>query len=269
MSEMYVARAAQAIEAGQCDTVVLSYASNQQSAASRRLGGVVEEHTPEAQFETPYHPLWPLSYYALAAQRYLHDHDATRSDLAEVAVAAREWALLNPVAYRHDAGSLSVESVLAAPMIASPLTAADCCLVTDGGGAVVMTSLERARDLTEHPVVVLGYGEATTHASMTADPDLTRTGAQDSAREAFARAGVTVADVDVAQVYDSFTITVLLSLEALGFCGPGEAACVGPLRRAATGRRPAVEHQRRGSVVLPPRPAGRAAAGRGGAPAAR
>ncbi len=226
VSEMYVARAAQAIEAGQCDTVVISYASNQRSAASRRLGGVVEEHTPEAQFETPYHPLWPLSYYALAAQRYLHDHDATRSDLAEVAVAAREWALLNPAAYRRDAGSLSVASVLETPMIASPLSTADCCLVTDGGGAVVLTSLERARDLTDCPIVVLGCGEATTHASMTADPDLTRTGAYDSAAEAFGRAGLTVADVDVTQVYDSFTITVLLSLEALGFCGRGEAAAL-------------------------------------------
>ncbi len=222
--EMYVARAVQAIEAGQCDTVVISYASNQRSAASRRLGGVVEEHTPEAQFETPYHPLWPLSYYALAAQRYLHEHDAARSDLAEVAVAAREWALLNPAAYRFGAGSLSVDDVLAAPMIASPLTGLDSCLVTDGGGALVLTSLERARDLRKDPVVVLGYGEATTHASMTADSDLTRTGAYDSARAAFGRAGLTAADVDVSQIYDSFTITVLLSLEALGFCSRGEAA---------------------------------------------
>ncbi len=222
--EMFVARATQAIDAGQCDTVVISFASNQRSAATRRLGGVVETHTPEAQFETPYQPLWPLAYYAMAAQRYLHDHDATHSDLAEVAVAAREWALLNPVAYRHGAGPLTVEDVLGARPIASPLTGLDCCLVTDGGGAVVLTSLERARDLRPDPIVVLGYGESTTHQSMTADPVITRTGAYDSAKEAFGRAGVSVSDVDVAQIYDSFTITVLLSLEALGYCGPGEAA---------------------------------------------
>ncbi len=224
--EMFVARAAQAIEAGQADTIVISFASNQRSARSRRLGGVIEEHTPEAQFETPYHPLWPLSYYAMAGQRYLHDHRATHADLAEVAVAAREWALLNPVAYRHDAGPLTVDEVLAAAPISTPLTALDCCLVTDGGGAVVLTSLERARDRRADPVVVLGYGESTTHQSMTADPVITRTGAYDSARAAFRRAGLSVRDVDVAQVYDSFTITVLLSLEALGFCAPGEAAAL-------------------------------------------
>ncbi len=224
--EMFVARAVQAIEDGQCDTVVISFASNQRSARSRRLGGVHEAQTPEAQFEQPYHPLWPMSYYAMAAQRYLHDHDASRSDLAEVAVAAREWALLNPLAYRYGAGPLTVEGVLAASMVSSPLTASDACLVTDGGGAVVLTSLERARDLRGDPVVVLGYGEATTHQSMTADPVITRTGAYDSAREAYARAGLTASDVDVAQVYDSFTITVLLSLEALGFCAPGEGAAL-------------------------------------------
>ncbi len=221
--EMYVARAAQAIEAGQCEVVVISYASNQRSARSRKLGGVIEEHTPEAQFEAPHHPLWPLSYYALAAQRYLHEYGATRADLAEVASAARDWALLNPAAFRHGVGPLPVEDVLAAPPISSPLSAADCCLVTDGGGAIVLTSLERARDLAKAPVAVLGYGELTTHQSMTADRDLLRTGAVESGRAAFARAGLTPADVDVAQVYDSFTITVLLTLEALGFCGFGEA----------------------------------------------
>ena len=225
--EMFVARAAQAIEAGQCETVVISFASNQRSARSRSLGGVVETHTPEAQFEAPYGPLYPASYYAMAAGAYLHRFDATREDLAEVAVAAREWALLNPAAFRHDAGPLTVDDVLSAPMISTPLTAADCCLVTDGGGAIVLTSLERARDLPKPPVVVLGYGEATTNTSMTTVDDLTVCeGAASSGEAAFERAGLTVADVDVAQVYDSFTITVLLTLEALGFCGPGEAAAL-------------------------------------------
>ncbi len=222
--EMFVARAAQAIEAGQCSTVVISFASNQRSARSRSLGGVYEPHTPEAQFEAPYGALYPASYYAMAAGAYLHKYGATREQLAEVAVAAREWALLNPVAFRHESGPLSVDDVLGARMLSTPLTTADCCLVTDGGGAVVLTSLERARDLPKPPVVVLGYGEATTHTSMTTVDDITITGAAISGRAAFQRAGLSVADVDVAQVYDSFTITVLLSLEALGFCGLGEAA---------------------------------------------
>jgi acetyl-CoA acetyltransferase len=221
--EMFVARAAQAIRDGQCSVVVISFASNQRSARSRSLGGVYESWTPEAQLEAPYDPLYPASYYAMAARAYLHRHGHDRSALAEVAVAAREWALLNPAAFRHDAGPLTVDDVLASPPVSTPLTVADCCLVTDGGGAVVLTSLERARDLRRTPIEVLGYGESTTHASMTAADDLTVTGAVASGRAAFGRAGLTPADVDVAQLYDSFTITVLLTLEALGFCEPGAA----------------------------------------------
>lgn len=222
--EMYVARAVQAIEAGQCSIVVISYASNQRSARSRSLDGVVDAHTPEAQFETPYGPLYPISLYAMAAQQYLHRYGATRDQLAEVAVAARGWALLNPAAYRYGAGPLTIDDVLSAPMLSTPLTSADCCLVTDGGGAVVLTSLERARDLRRTPVRVLGYGECTTNVSMSGLDDLTVTGAVESGRAAFERAGLMPSDVDVTEVYDSFTITVLLTLEALGFCGRGEAA---------------------------------------------
>lgn len=220
--EMFVARAAQAIEDGQAEVVVISFASNQRSARSRSLAGVVEQHTPEAQFETPYAPLHPLSYYAMAAQQYLHTFRGTREQLAEVAVAARDWALLNPAAFRYGAGPLTVEEVLSSPIVSSPLTVADCCLVTDGGGAVVLTTTERARDLPQPPVIVLGYAERTTNTSMTSQPDLTVTGAAESGAEAFARAGLSPADIDVVEVYDSFTITTALTLEALGFCGRGE-----------------------------------------------
>lgn len=221
--EMFVARAAQAIAAGQCSTVVISFASNQRSARSRKLGGVHEAWIPEAQFEEPYDMLYPLSYYAMAAQSYLHRYGGTREQLAEIAIAAREWALLNPQAFRYGKGSLSVEDVLGSTMISSPLTAADCCLVTDGGGAVVLTSLERARDLRQRPVEVLGYGERTTNTSFTAVTDLAVPGARGAVQDAYARAGITAADVDVAEVYDSFTITAALSVEALGLCAPGEA----------------------------------------------
>ncbi|NPC97691.1 acetyl-CoA acetyltransferase [Nocardioides sp. zg-DK7169] len=221
--EMFVARAAQAIEAGQASVVVISFASNQRSARSRKLGGVHEPWIPEAQFEEPYDMLYPLSYYAMAAQSYLHRYGGTREQLAEVAIAAREWALLNPKAFRHGKGSLSVSDVLGSTMISSPLTAADCCLVTDGGGAIVLTSLERARDLKQAPVQVLGYGERTTNTSFTAVADLSVPGARGAVQDAYARAGITAADVDVAEVYDSFTITAALSVEALGLCGEGEA----------------------------------------------
>ena len=222
--EMFVARAAQAIEAGQASVIVVSFASNQRSAASRSLSGVVEAHTPEAQFETPYGPLSPISHYAMAAAAYLHRYGATREQVAEVAIAAREWALLNPVAYRYAGGRLTVDDVLSSPVVSTPLTKADCCLVTDGGGAVILTSHDRARDLARPPVSVLGYGEVSTYASMAGPEDLTVSGAEPAARRAFAMAGLTPADVDIVEVYDSFTITVLLTLEALGFCGPGEAA---------------------------------------------
>ncbi|PRX16213.1 thiolase C-terminal domain-containing protein [Actinoplanes italicus] len=219
--EMYVARAAQAIAAGQCRTVVISYASDQRSARSRRLHAVYDEGTPEAEHEAPYRPMYPISYYAMVAQRYLHEHGLTRADLAGVAVAARERARRNPAAWTYGLGPLTADEVLAAPMISSPLGRLDCCLVTDGGGAIVMTSLDRARDLPKKPVEVLGYGEALTHTGMATAPDLLRTGAIDSGRRAFERAGLVPADVDVVQLYDSFTISVPLGLEALGFADPG------------------------------------------------
>ncbi|GAA0467674.1 thiolase [Actinoplanes capillaceus] len=224
--EMYVARAAQAIAAGQCGTVVISYASDQRSARRRRLTAVYDEGTPEAEWEAPYQPLHPISYYAMVAQRYLHVHGLNRVDLASVAVAARARAQINPKAWTYGRGPLTVDDVLAAPQISSPLGRLDCCLVTDGGGAIVLTSLERARDLPKRPVEVLGYGEALTHTGMASEPDLLRTGAIDSGRRAFARAGLTPADIDVVQLYDSFTVSVPLGLEALGFAAPGEGLAV-------------------------------------------
>lgn len=224
--EMFVGHAADAIRGGRCDTVLITYGSNQRSARSRRLGGVPDPHTPFAQFEVPYGPLYPMSMYALVAQRHRHDHGTSPEQLAGVAVAAREWALRNPAAFRHGAGPLTVDDVLASPLISSPLHAADCCLVTDGGGALVVTTAERAADLPGRAVRLLGYGESTTHdglAGMCAAPGgLMRTGAAESSAAALAEAGVTLGDVDTAQLYDSFTITVLATLEAIGFCAPGE-----------------------------------------------
>lgn len=221
--QLLVAAAADAIAAGHCEVVLVSYGSNQRSAKSRRLGGVIEAHTPEAQFEAPYGVLMPISLYAMATQRHFHEFGTTPDDLAEVAIAAREWALLNPKAYRHRAGPLTLNDYAASPLVSSPLRVLDCCLVVDGGAAVVVTSTERARDLPQPPIRILGAGQATTHISMSQMPDLTWTGAAESGKRAFDRTGLTHNDVDVAEIYDSFTITVLLTLEALGFCGRGES----------------------------------------------
>jgi acetyl-CoA acetyltransferase len=229
--EMFVAHAAEAIRAGVIEVALISYGSNQRSARSRKLGGMLDEAMPSGQLEHCYGPLFPISQYAMAARRHAHEFGTTPEHLAEVAVAAREWALLNPVAFRHTDGPLSVETVLTSATISSPLHALDCCLVTDGGGAVVLTSLDRARDLRRPPVALLGHGEATSNMTMSQVPDLTLTGAVQSGQRAFAMAGCTPADIDVVEVYDSFTITVLLTIEALGFCGRGEA---GPF--LATGR---------------------------------
>ena len=220
--EFMVGAAVDAIRSGRCEVVLISYGSNQRSAASRRLGGVAEAHTPSTQYEAPYGVLNPLSLYAMAAQRHFHEYGTTGEQLAEIAVAAREWALLNPKAYRYGAGSITADDVLASPMISTPLHRLDCCLVVDGGGAVVLTSLNRARDTPKPPVRVLGCGQSTTHISMSQMPDLTRTGAVEAGARAFAEAGVGPEDMDVVELYDSFTITVLLTIEALGFCGRGE-----------------------------------------------
>ena len=135
-------------------------------------------------------------------------------------MTTRAWAQRNPAAFRRD--PLTVDDVLASPVVSSPIHREEICLVTDGGGAVIVTTAEHARDLRQRPVAVLGYGEATSHYTISQMPDLTSTAARQSGRRAFAMAGLTPADVDVAQLYDSFTITVLLALEDLGFCAKGD-----------------------------------------------
>lgn len=233
--EIFVAHAAEAIRAGHVKVALLSYGNNQRSAKLRKLGGLVDEHAPSAQFEMPYGPLNPISLYAMAARRHMHEFGTAPEQLAEVAVAARAWALRNPKAFRHGDGPLTVDDVLGSPFVSEPLHALDCCLITDGGAAAVMTTLERARDLPARPVIVLGHGETTTNNDMAQIPDLTATGARVSGERAYRMAGLDPGDVDVAQVYDSFTITVLLELEALGFCARGEAGAFVSKGRIAPG----------------------------------
>ncbi len=220
----YVARAAQAIEAGWCEVAVVTYGSNQRSARSRKIGGAIDGHLPQAWFESPYAPLYPISAYAMLARRWMHEFGQNRTAMADVAVAAREWALRNPAAYRHGAGPLTRDDVLGARPLSTPITAADCCLVTDGGGAVVLTSRARAADLDVEPVQLLGFGEATTHDAMASMDSPIRNGTLVAAQQAYGAAGLTAADVDVFELYDSFTITALLTLPAVGLCAPGEEA---------------------------------------------
>ncbi len=228
----HAGHAYRAIQAGVCDVALITYGSTQRSAASRTLGsGVAVRGT--SQFEGVWGLPAPVGPYALAATRHMHEYGTTAEQLAEVAVATRKWASLNPRAFMRD--PITIDDVLRSRWIAEPLHLLDCCLVTDGGGAVVIVSRERARDLPRPPVWIVGHGESHTHLGISSMPDLTTTPALYSGATAFGMAGVTPADVDVAQLYDSFTITVLLTLEALGFCGRGESGAFVSGQRTAPG----------------------------------
>src|SRR5215213_882166 len=207
--------AAAAVEAGLCEVALIAYGSTQRSASGRLVSG-----SETLTYEAPYRPRYPVSAYALAASRHMHEYGTTREQLAEVAVAAREWAKLNPKAFVRD--DLTVEDVLASRMVSSPLSILDCCLVTDGGGALLVTSAERAKDLRKPPVYLLGAGKAHWHRNISQMPDLTTTAASDSGRRAYEMARVGPEDVDVAMLYDAFTINPILFLEDLGFCEKGE-----------------------------------------------
>lgn len=206
--------AAMALHTGQCEVALICYGSNQGSGFGK-LKSMAE--TP--LYEAPYEPRYPISSYALAAARHMHQYGTTREDLAHIAVAARQWAQLNPLAHARD--PLCIEQVLASRLVSDPLSVLDCCLVTDGGGALVLVRSERAKDFPKPPVYVLGAAAATWHRQIGSMPDLTVTAAESGPR-AFAMAGLAPKDVDVLELYDAFTINTLLFLEDLGFCAKGE-----------------------------------------------
>lgn len=211
----HVQHAMLAIEHGLCEVALIAYGSTQRTVS--RAAASPREFNP---YETPYKPFMPSTAYALAASRHMHEFGTTRENLAEVAVAARQWALLNPVAWEKE--PLTIEQVLGARMVSYPLTVRDCCLVTDGGGAIILTSAARAKTLRQKPAYVLGVGEHLSHASISNMADLTVTGAAQSGAQAYAMAGLAARDVNTAQVYDAFTINTILFLEDLGFCPKGE-----------------------------------------------
>ena len=208
-----------ALANGLCDTALICYGSNQLTS-----GGKLASMPDPQPYEAPFKPRYPISSYALAAARHMHEYGTTRAQLADVAVAARDWARLNPDAFVRD--PLTRDEVLASRMVSDPLTRADCCLVTDGGAAIVLTRADRARDLAGTPAYVLGTGIAVSHRQISAMPDLATTCAVESGQRAYAMAGVTAKDIDHLMVYDAFTINTLLFLEDLGFCAKGEAGAL-------------------------------------------
>ncbi len=211
----HITHAQAAIHAGMCEVALITYGSTQRTVSRAAASG-----REVNAYEDPYRPMMPPSAYALAASRHMYEYGTTREQLAEIAVAARQWALMNPKAWEKE--PLSVDDVLNARMISHPLTVRDCCLVTDGGGAIIMTTAERAKGLKNKPAYILGTGEEITHKDISSMPDFTKTGAIQSGQRAYAAAQLSAADVDVAAVYDAFTICTLLFLEDLGFCEKGE-----------------------------------------------
>lgn len=211
----HLAHAQAAIQLGLCEVAVIAYGSTQRSVS--RAAASPREFNP---YESPYRPLLPISAYAMAASRHMHQYGTTREQLAEVAVAARKWALMNPKAWEKE--PLTVEQVLNARMVSHPFTVRDCCLVVDGGGALILTSAARAKSLKKKPVYVLGVGEALSHATISNMPDLTVTAATQSGPKAFAMAKLKPSDVRMLSLYDAFTITPILFLEDLGYCPKGE-----------------------------------------------
>jgi len=216
----HCAHAAAAIAAGLCNVALICYSSTPVSTPMVGLGGAGAGMggDPSVNYEQPFGPTI-INGYAMTAQLHIHEYGTTSEQLAEIAVTTRLHASLNPNAKYRDL--LTVEDVLKSRVISTPLHLLDCCVVSDGGGAVVMTSAERARDLRKKPIYVMGSGEAMRHAAA-GHRDLMDIATNDSARQVYERSGLTPKDIDMAMIYDSFTITVLMQLEALGFCKRGE-----------------------------------------------
>lgn len=211
----YLTSATMALEAGLCDVALIVYGSNQRTAS----GKLVTASRPPA-YEAPYNPRYPISAYAMAAARHMHEYGTTREQLADVAVSARAWAQHNPEAFER--GPLSRQDVLDARMVGDPLTVRDCCLVTDGGGAIVMVRADRAKDFPKAPVYVLGSAAESSHRQISQMKDFTVTAARESGKRAFAAAGMSPDDIQAVELYDAFTINTILFLEDLGFCSKGE-----------------------------------------------
>ena len=217
---IHVGHAAEAIAAGKCNVALITLAGRPRSegqatgTAPRTAGG----NAPDVQFENPYSPA-TANMYAMCAMRHMYQYGTTSEQLAWIKVAASHHAQHNPHAMLRDV--VTVQDVVNSPMIADPLHRLDCCVISDGGGAIIVANPEVAQSLTRPKVKILGAGEAPKH-QMAGHVDLTYSGAVWSGPAAFAEAGVKPADIKYASIYDSFTITVLMQIEDLGFCEKGQ-----------------------------------------------
>ena len=211
--------AASAIATGMADVVVVAMADAMRSGLSRDQAMLVQASTGHPEFEQPYGPTVP-AYYALIAQAHMAQYGTTQEQFAAIAVACRAHAARNPSAQMRDL--ICVDDVLNSRMIADPLHLLDCSLVSDGGSAIVLTSAERAADMKEDPIFLLGAGEGHSHEHISSALSLTTSAAKEAGQRAFEMAGLRPADIDFAQLYDCFTPTVLVELEDLGFCEKGE-----------------------------------------------
>jgi acetyl-CoA acetyltransferase len=215
-----IMQAAALIEAGVCRHVLAICGDNRLSGMSRDSAVAALSEVGHAQFERPYGISIPAAY-ALVAQRYMHEYGLTLDHLAGVAVTHRAHAARNPKAQMRT--PITIEDVARSKPISTPLRLLDCCLISDGGAAIVISAADAARDGAKRGVSVLGAGQMNTHEHIIAAPSLTDFGCKQSSAQAFARAGVAPKDIDVAEIYDSFTITLLVELESIGFFARGEA----------------------------------------------
>lgn len=215
----HVAHACQAIADGKCRVALITQAGRPKAERHRpEVDHVRQNSAPEASFELPYGPI-VTNMYGMCAMRHMHIHGTTSEQLAWIRVAASHHASYNPNAVHQN--KVTVDDVLESPMISTPLHRLDCCVISDGGGAVVVVHPDIARELKRPVISPIGAGYTVRHLNG-GHFDLLESGAVRTAPEAFAQAGVTPADIRYASIYDSFTITVLLQLENLGFCPPGE-----------------------------------------------
>ncbi len=232
---LHVRHAAAAINEGLCKTVLITHGESGRSrvGAGGRFGGGGGSSL-NGQFEMPYGPSGPPTMFTIPVLRYLKTYGLTVEDLAWVSVIQREWAAKNPRASFRD--PITVGDVLNSPMIAWPFRMLMCCLVTDGGGALILTSAERARDFPQKPVYILGTGESVETPMISQMADFTSSKAfRVSGKKAFEEAGIKHSDVDHLMIYDAFAHLPLYGLEDLGFCKPGEAAAFIRERNTAPG----------------------------------
>jgi len=215
---VHVAHAAEAIAAGKCDVALITLAGRPRAEARGVGSRIAPGGIPEAPFEAPYAPVI-VNMYAMAAMRHMHQYGTTSEQLAWIKVAASQHAQHNPNAMLREV--VTVEDVLASPVISDPLRRLDCCVISDGGGALVVVRPEIAKKLKRPLVKVMGAGESP-RGQNGGKLDLTTSGGVWSAPRAYEEAGVKPSDIKYVSVYDSFTITVLIQLEDLGFCKKGE-----------------------------------------------